>query len=1218
MLHHPSSSMPRALRYRLSTEGGSIDALVDSGAELSLISEDAVKRRGIRVQPLENPLDIVMANQSRVRASHCVPSLPLVRGPWEDSLYCVVVPSLSEALFLGRDWLEKWNPVIDWVTGTLLVGGEGPPWVPKGDRGMGEEDAVAQASGIEEMTPSAFRKWLRVSLRQPSSASVSAALIMVRAVAPPEQAAAAASEPLPPRVSALMADFPKVFEEAEGVEKDPPVRHPIRLQDGARPSHVKPYRFSETQKNEMREQVSLLLHKGWIRPSLSPWGAPVLLVPKKDGTWRFCVDFRNLNAVTVRDSFPLPRIDDLLHKVGQASVFSKMDMQSGFHQVPMEGDSIETTAFSLPEAVEGSSHFEWIVMPFGLMNAPSTFQRLVSKVLVGCETFTAAYIDDILIFSRDEGEHEQHLKCVLQCLARHNLRVKLKKCSFFQQEIPFLGHVLSQGCVKVEPEKIEALQRWKRPLTTVKQVRQFLGLASYYRMFVPGFATLVAPLSHMTRKDARVVWTPEAQDAVDRVIHALQHAPALCTWDPAKPARVTTDASLVGVGALLEQYYETDSQWKPVAYWSRKLLPPQTRYHATDREWLAVVMAVTQVWWFWLCDRDFVLRTDHAPLRYLLQNPSPHLSHRQARWVEKMQPYRFEFVHMKGETNKVADALSRTPEFECSAIEVHRAPLLYWDEIVSAARDDPNYRNSKPERDEDWRKEQGVWTLSQQSGKCVWVPGDAKLRTKIISECHETPLTGHFGIKKTAERLREHFRWVGMRKDVEDFVRTCDVCQRAGDKLSDSVNVHTIIARHPWEIVTIDFLCGFAPAKQTKHTSIVVITDKFTRQIHIRSCPLNPSAKETVQYFLEMVVARHGLPRLIISDRGSQFESLLWIGVMEALGSRAALASTHHPQTNGATERANRTLIQMIRKFVLKNHDTWACHLPLFEFAYNSAVHSTTGLAPFVAELARMPLMPVAMLVPEKDVPAPPRPIREYVQDLTKQLQLVRQQVLKRDEQVADGRNLIPVGSDEVWSLLPGDEVLVYAPYLPTNTEHRKHFMAWKGPFFVSKEIAADVFEVVGMEAGVPTAYHRSKLKRYERPDPQQTRLSPGPAPLKFVDGKIEYEVEEVLDHREVRGKRQYLLQWKGTPESSWEWEVNLHGCLDLLKEYLGRIGEQGRVLPPELTSAVPTGTSGGGGAPSTGAPSMPPPPARTTRTGGPSPGPLRRSRRLQQQNAAP
>ena len=889
--------MPRTLRYRLQTIGGSIDALVDSGAELSLISASAVKKRGIQTDMLDEPLYIVLADRSKVLATHCVPSLPLSRGPWTDSFRCVVAPSLSEPLFLGRDWLCRWNPVIDWVTGSLMLGGAGPPWVPRGDQ---EGEAMVKEPGLacaEEMTPSAFRKWLRVSLRQPPAQQQQPVLVMVRAVSAPGSGGDSPSSPppLPPEVSALMAKFPKVFEEAEGVEGNPPVRHLIRLQNDARPSHVKPYRFSETQKNEMREQVALLLHKGWIRPSSSPWGAPVLLVPKKDGTWRFCVDFRNLNAVTVRDSFPLPRIDDLLHKVGHAAVFSKMDMQSGFHQVPMEGESIETTAFSLPEAVEGSSHFEWIVMPFGLMNAPSTFQRLVSKVLVGCETFTAAYIDDILVFSRNETEHEEHLHAVLECLARHNLRVKLKKCSFFQSKMPFLGHVLSQGQVQVEPEKIEALQRWKRPLTTVKQVRQFLGLASYYRSFVPGFATLVAPLSHMTRKDARVVWTPEAQNAVDQVVTALQCAPALCTWDSTKKARVTTDASLVGVGALLEQFYEEDSQWKPVAYWSRKLLPPQTRYHATDREWLAVVMAVTQVWWFWLCDRDFVLRTDHAPLRYLLQNPSPHLSHRQARWVEKMQQFRFEFVHLKGETNKVADALSRTPEFECSAVEVHRAPQLRWEELVEAAKSDASYPTSKPEPREDWRKEEGLWILKQLEGKCVWVPDNAEVRTKLISESHETPLAGHFGIKKTMERLRERVRWAGMRKEVQDFVRTCDVCQRAGDKLSDNVNVHTIIARHPWEIVTIDFMCGFAPARQTKHTSVVVITDKFTRQVHLRSCPLNPSAKETVQYFLEMVVARHGLPRLIISDRGSQFESLLWIGVMEALGSRAALASTHHP-----------------------------------------------------------------------------------------------------------------------------------------------------------------------------------------------------------------------------------------------------------------------------------------------------------------------------------
>ena len=1155
--------------------------MVDSGAELSLINEDVVERRGIPAVPLEKPLYVVFADQSRTLATRQVSSLPLSCGPWSDSLCCVVVPRLSEPLFLGRDWLFKWNPVIDWVTGALTITGAASPWFPKGDEALVEVEADASNVFGEEMSPSAFRKWMRVTSKQPAHKQEQAALIVVRAVDQPRAGAAGSvtAEPPPPphpQVAALMADYPRVFEEAAGVEVNPPVKHEIRLVDDARPSHVKPYRFSETQKNEMREQISVLLRKGWIRPSASPWGAPVLLVPKKDGTWRFCVDFRNLNAVTVRDSFPLPRIDDLLHKVGRAAVFSKMDMQSGFHQVPMEGNSIETTAFSLPEAVEGSSHFEWIVMPFGLMNAPSTFQRLVSRVLVGCETFTAAYIDDILVFSHNEQQHQQHLREVLRCLARHNLRVKLKKCSFYQSEIPFLGHVLSEGSVRVEPEKIEALQRWKRPLTTVKQVRQFLGLASYYRTFVPGFASIVAPLSHMTRKDARVVWSAEAQEAVEKVISALQQAPALAVWDPKRKARVTTDASLVGVGALLEQFYEESSQWRPVAYWSRKLLPPQTRYHATDREWLAVVMAVTQTWWFWLSDRDFVLRTDHAPLRYLLQNPSPHLSHRQARWVEKMQRYRFEFVHMKGETNKVADALSRTPEFECSALEIHAAAPLCREEMSAAARKDPQYVRPRAINDEKWEKKEGLWITQRNGRECVGVPNDEVLRHKLISEHHETPIAGHFGIRKTFDRLCGGFVWNGMRKDVEEFVRTCDVCQRAGDKPSDSINVHTIIARHPWEVVTVDFLCGFAPAKQTKHTSIIVITDKFSRQIHLRSCSLNPSARDTVQLFLEMVLARHGLPRLIISDRGSQFESALWDGVMKALGTRAALASTHHPQTNGATERANRTLIQMIRKFVRKNHSEWASLLPLFEFAYNSAVHAVIGVAPFVAELARMPLFPVSMLLPSGDIPPLPKPAREYVQELTQQLRTIRQEVLSRDEKVADSRNLIPAGSDEVWSLLPGDEVLVHAPYLPTNAEHRKHLMAWKGPFFVSKEIATDVYEVLGMGPGIPTAYHRSKLKRYHRPEAQHPRLSPSPAPLKFVDGQVEYEVEEILDHREVRGKRQYLLQWKNTPEASWEWEGNLSGCLDLLKDYLRLIGEQGRVLPPELTSEGTGGPSGG------------------------------------------
>ena len=455
--------MTRSLKYRLGTTGGNIDALLDSGAELSMISAETVRRRAIPTEPLEEPLDVVCADCSRVRVTRCVPSLPLTYNNWTDNLHCVVVPNLSNALLLGRDWLARWNPMIDWVTGELTLANGGEPWLPRGDTHDSPHLSTSVGVGIEEMTPSAFRKWWRVLKRHSQKESPPPCLVFAQPLQlpPPDSVSSmlstTAEDPLPLQIHQLMKESPRVFEEATGVEPDPPVRYPIRLQEGAQPSHVKPYRFSESQKNEMREQVSVLLQKGWIRPSSSPWGAPVLLVPKKDGTWRFCVDFRNLNAVTVRDSFPLPRIDDLLHKVGQAGMFSKMDMQSGFHQVPMEEDSIETTAFTLPETVQGSAHFEWIVMPFGLMNAPSTFQRLVSKVLVGCEAFTAAYIDDILIFSKDEAEHEQHLRQVLECLVRRNLRVKLKKCCFFRQQVPFLGHILAKGCVRVEPEKIEAL-----------------------------------------------------------------------------------------------------------------------------------------------------------------------------------------------------------------------------------------------------------------------------------------------------------------------------------------------------------------------------------------------------------------------------------------------------------------------------------------------------------------------------------------------------------------------------------------------------------------------------------------------------------------------------------------------------------------------------------------------------------------------------------------
>ena len=404
-----------------------------------------------------------------------------------------------------------------------------------------------------------------------------------------------------------------------------------------------------------------------------------------------------------------------------------------------------------------------------------------------------------------------------------------------------------------------------------------------------------------------------------------------------------------------------------------------------------------------------------------------------------------------------------------------------------------------------------------------------------------------------------------MKSSVESFIRTCDTCQRTSTKPPESVNVHTIIARHPWEVVTIDFLCGFAPAIHTKHTSCIVVTDKHTRQIHVRSCILNPTATETAQTFMEMVVCKHGLPKLIISDRGTQFESTLWLKLFETLGSRCALASTHHPQTNGATERVNRTLIQMIRKYASTQQSKWAQFLPYFEFAYNSAVHSTTGIAPFVAELGRMPNIPIAMLVPV-DRPDAPTDIRTKIYEIATQMQSIRKDILAADEKAADAKPYIhlPESSD---SFVPGDEVLLYAPYLPTFAEHRKHVVIWKGPFIILREITEGAYELTGIEKTLPTVYHRSKLRKYHRTSRPNERVNVPPQPLEFIDGYVIFEVDAILNHRILRGKRQYQLRWKGTSETSWEDEVNLAGCVALLRQYLISIGEGGRVLLSELTS---------------------------------------------------
>ena len=677
-----------------------------------------------------------------------------------------------------------------------------------------------------------------------------------------------------------LQDLSDVFVEPEGVIREDRTSHKIRVKEGAKAYQKAPYRLSPEQTRVLHEELTGFKNKGWIRPSRSEWATVALVVPKKDKTWRVCIDYRDLNAISEMDAYPLPRIEELFAKLSRARWFTKMDLKSGFHQIPMEEDSIKYTAFRIGVPLDGCAYFEWTVMPMGLSTAPASFQRWMEESLQGLEAITLVYLDDVLVFSAEEDQHKKDVRRVLERFQEKKMRVKLGKSEFAKQEIQFLGHVVEAGRLKIDETKLNKLALWEAPLSTIKQVRQLMGFLSYYRAFIPHFATLTAPLTDLLRgKNKKIEWTKSAEEAMMEAKRKLWDACARYAWDSERENRVTTDASGTGLGATLEQRVEGVG-WAPVAFWSRKMSAAETRYSVTDQEWLAVIEAVTRQWRHWLKGRRFQLRTDHGPLIQILTKKGEEFSNRQTRWLEKLGDFTFEVSHIPGAENKAADALSRA--HVVSALEVgeeaSKHQLRGWEEVRQAAEQDADYQEERGKVKEGQSargrgEREGV--IIDSVGRVI-VPSDQILRTKLILEAHEPPFCGHFGAKKTGDIVARSWWWPEMIKDVEKIVSTCDVCQRAQNtRKKDEAPMEVIVAEAPWEVVTIDFLSGFAPSIPGGWQGCMVVCDRFSRMMHVRECSTHPTAKEAAMLFLQMVVRAHGVPRKVITDRGTQFESLL-------------------------------------------------------------------------------------------------------------------------------------------------------------------------------------------------------------------------------------------------------------------------------------------------------------------------------------------------------
>ncbi|GJP47876.1 hypothetical protein CLOM_g7051 [Closterium sp. NIES-68] len=700
---------------------------------------------------------------------------------------------------------------------------------------------------------------------------------------------------------------------------------------------------SQPELEELQQQLDYLLTKGFIRPSTSPYAAPILFTPKKDGGFRMCIDYRALNRITIKSRYPIPRADDLLDQLRGAKFFSKIDLRGGYHQIHVATEDCHKTAF---RTRYGS--YEYLVMPFGLTNAPSTFQMTMNGVFRELlDKCVIIYLDDILIYSRSREQHLKDLDAVFTLLHKNRLITKGSKCDFLKQELEFLGHVVSTEGVKIDPRKIKTIQEWKPP-TNLKELQSFLGFVYYVRRFIPNMAGLSAPLTDRLKDRDCFWWGEKQQTAFDQLKIALTSPPVLRISDPNRPYEVVTDASDIAIGAVLLQDFGDGLQ--PVAYESRKLQGAEKNYTVHDKEMMAIVHAF-KTWRCYLTGADVTVRTDHKSLQYL--RAQPNLNPRQIRWLDFLESnFHYTITNKRG-ANNIADVLTR-PTVHTAAILIAQTNPLLTGLFTHGYKIDPFFRSAIHQQHTTATEPY----FYKHGTSRIWVPGYDLLRTLLIQESHDNPTSGHFGVDKTTKMLQRNYYWPNMADDVRKYVSSCTACQimKSSHQRAAGLLQPLDPPERPWQHVTMDYVTGL-PAGPSGNDAILVVVDRLTKMAHFIACQQTITAEQTAQLFIANVIRLHGLPSAIISDRDPKFTSKFWRHLWDQFGTKLQFSSAYHPQTDGQTERVNQTMEQLIRT-TCTDPSTWEKSLPLLEFAYNNATSATTTHSPFFLNYGQDPVVP--------------------------------------------------------------------------------------------------------------------------------------------------------------------------------------------------------------------------------------------------------------------
>ncbi|GJP42069.1 hypothetical protein CLOM_g1661 [Closterium sp. NIES-68] len=945
-----------------------------------------------------------------------------------------------------------------------------------------------------------------------------------------------ASEP-PEKIKELLKEFQDILPDDLPNEL-PPYRthqHEIVEEPGSKPTFRAPYRLSPTELTDMKKQIEYLLAKGLIRPSTSPYGAPVLFTPKPDGSLRMCIDYRALNKQTIKNKYLIPRIDDLLDQLRGATVFSKLDLRSGYWQIRMADNSIHKTAF---RTRYGS--YEYLVMPFGLTNAPATFQAEMNHILRPLlDECVVVYLDDILIYSRDMKQHVEHLRRVFEILRRERFYVKLSKSEFALEKVQFLGHMVSARGVHVDPKKIEAVRTWKTP-ENVKELQQFLGFANYYSRFVPQYAKLAAPLTNLLKKNTPYKWETKHQEAMEQLKQALTSAPVLILPDPERDYVIEADASDQAVGAVLMQ--DQGNGLQPIAYLSKKLHGAELNYPIHDKEALAIVIAF-KAWRCYLEGRQTTVYTDHCSLKYLKTQPT--LSRRQVRWIDFLEThFHYDIVYKPGHKNK-ADALSRPAHV--AAIQAEGMNPLLKGLFAHGYATDPEIPLAEKRHLLQWDSD-----IAYRKGSTkIWVPNYPPLRQLLLEEYHDVLYAGHFGSNKTLTGIAKHYYWPHMADDVQKFVTSCDTCQRMKSSKQKKTGLlqPLPVPEQPWQVVSLDFITGLPPTS-SGHDAILVVIDKFSKMGHFIPTHTTARTEETAQLFVRHIISQHGIPTTLISDRDPKFTSKFWKELMSLLGTKLAMSSAYHPQTDGQTERLNQIVEQLLRAACRDDISKWDLHLPVLEFAYNNATHAATGQTPFFLCYGRHPLTPQ-----KPTTSATVQPAHDFITTMHQLWDRTHKRLL--DIQQQQKRQADRHRNDH--TITVGDQVLLDTRNLDISHLPSKLRPRFCGPFLVEAQVTPVTFRLrLPATWKIHNAFHVQLLKPYRDPNTILVGRQPPPPPPVLVHNEPEYEVESVLAHRRRRnGTMELLIRWKGydPSEDSWVLESDMGDARRPLHDYLVKQG---------------------------------------------------------------